>query len=1007
MITIPGSKSDRHLTSRHSDGALRKPPGHTTGTDASPVMAGRRHPKHSLGANARSCNRLPMTRTPAASIWKRPLEVRSESVASFGGSTPGTNRLAASTVRDTDTPLFSKRLRRPGASPKTAHPRKTPNTSPGNQGKTQVPVNVPKALPPEKPLPRPPVPARDRQETFIEPRDIIENQFSLDCPLSSRPGASKTRLTVSPAKPWERGTDQLSAGEEGETPTTLEVREEGKFSAPSANVINCGNNRSIAVLNSSSGFAPHTATASALKNSFKRSQGSALFVDNKSQMNASAGKSPTENPSMSDQLESPIEDSDMDHSKVDESSTVTPTKQDSIPVKPNPFRDRLQASMSPHATRQTSQSSDTGALNYDFDEVFSCQSPAPASVRSKKAALLAQSLTSKPSGNLENVRGLSKRKSRIPRISSPTVSASSPTNDGSNEGRPKLQAFTPGNKTSIPYPSRLLHKKCDGLHTRSRAVDESKDAENQKPSFLESEGAEETGEVELCEARVATAIEIPKGNDGPNNDEPITSDNVKVLPGGVKLKQLSVAGRSNGPTLRISPDAERVIMGTGGEDSQDIRSGRRSGTRKDFRLSTDSFIGNLTSKRKTRSPTDIAARSPKREETRTETKTLPGAKSTESAIGSPPHIRRTKSKQSTAKNVAGTPTKNPTNPFRQGSEISVSLYFNSPGKKFNEHGHTRHGNNRNEQDSIKAMEDGRPNDSFGAKSPIKYNNSRSTTPFERADLGNPPSPFRREEVQHAVASHVSRRARRRQSNEHIVPHRMKTNGENASVGQLAHEPIPGLETVRNPTHNMLPQKQRPSAARESKLLAVTAKPKFPTRGVFQNFRGLFAKNKDHLKGTSKVPAAGAITSSEYNSHSNGAIASRNSIRLDQSRSQVFHSDQISDDLPARTLRPVYSVSQLAESPAMRDTNNISSLTMELLEAARLEQETSKKEKLIRIGKILIKAVNYAHDAEKAMLTAMQAAKEAEISCAMAKENAFRLSQVVREWAENELDSFSK
>ena len=32
-----------------------------------------------------------------------------------------------------------------------------------------------------------------------------------------------------------------------------------------------------------------------------------------------------------------------------------------------------------------------------------------------------------------------------------------------------------------------------------------------------------------------------------------------------------------------------------------------------------------------------------------------------------------------------------------------------------------------------------------------------------------------------------------------------------------------------------------------------------------------------------------------------------------------------------------------------------------------------------------------------MLAAIQAAKEAEVSCALAKENALRISQVAREW----------
>lgn len=42
-------------------------------------------------------------------------------------------------------------------------------------------------------------------------------------------------------------------------------------------------------------------------------------------------------------------------------------------------------------------------------------------------------------------------------------------------------------------------------------------------------------------------------------------------------------------------------------------------------------------------------------------------------------------------------------------------------------------------------------------------------------------------------------------------------------------------------------------------------------------------------------------------------------------------------------------------------------------------------------------MNNSHDAEKAMLTAIQAAKEAEVACAMAKENAMKMSQVACDW----------
>ena len=56
-----------------------------------------------------------------------------------------------------------------------------------------------------------------------------------------------------------------------------------------------------------------------------------------------------------------------------------------------------------------------------------------------------------------------------------------------------------------------------------------------------------------------------------------------------------------------------------------------------------------------------------------------------------------------------------------------------------------------------------------------------------------------------------------------------------------------------------------------------------------------------------------------------------------------------------------------------------------------------------MGKVLIQAVNNCHDAEKAMLRAIQAAQEAEVACAQTKENTTQLAQIAQEWAAVELN----
>ncbi|KAI5296289.1 hypothetical protein KEM52_004483 [Ascosphaera acerosa] len=52
--------------------------------------------------------------------------------------------------------------------------------------------------------------------------------------------------------------------------------------------------------------------------------------------------------------------------------------------------------------------------------------------------------------------------------------------------------------------------------------------------------------------------------------------------------------------------------------------------------------------------------------------------------------------------------------------------------------------------------------------------------------------------------------------------------------------------------------------------------------------------------------------------------------------------------------------------------------------------------MVTLAKILVDAVNHAHEAEKAMLLAAQAARRAELSCAQAQESALKVGRVARE-----------
>ncbi|KAI5307355.1 hypothetical protein KEM56_006582 [Ascosphaera pollenicola] len=76
-------------------------------------------------------------------------------------------------------------------------------------------------------------------------------------------------------------------------------------------------------------------------------------------------------------------------------------------------------------------------------------------------------------------------------------------------------------------------------------------------------------------------------------------------------------------------------------------------------------------------------------------------------------------------------------------------------------------------------------------------------------------------------------------------------------------------------------------------------------------------------------------------------------------------------------------------------SNLTTFTMEVLDAARREINEAKKVKIIKLAKILVETVNHAHEAEKAMLVAAQAAKQAELSCSLAQEKVLQISEIAR------------
>ena len=134
-----------------------------------------------------------------------------------------------------------------------------------------------------------------------------------------------------------------------------------------------------------------------------------------------------------------------------------------------------------------------------------------------------------------------------------------------------------------------------------------------------------------------------------------------------------------------------------------------------------------------------------------------------------------------------------------------------------------------------------------------------------------------------------------------------------------------------------------------------------TRGVLSNFRGLFTKQKDDTvkEWSTPTPAVRkpkATAKPKSMKHATAAIAG-NSVLISglQYRTRSVPSDEgnVSQFRPSRQdsierIATSYSAPPMPNSPALPDTEGISSLTMEILESARREPNLSKKERLIRV-----------------------------------------------------------
>lgn len=189
--------------------------------------------------------------------------------------------------------------------------------------------------------------------------------------------------------------------------------------------------------------------------------------------------------------------------------------------------------------------------------------------------------------------------------------------------------------------------------------------------------------------------------------------------------------------------------------------------------------------------------------------------------------------------------------------------------------------------------------------------------------------------------------------------------------------------------------KRDSIARNSSISQVHI-----SRGVLSNIRGLFhkrptendpspIKSRDKGKQASCIAANGSpfLPISDIHPIHRPALASvnRSAALLKGKKNLARDSVVLSPGTPSFA------------SPLPSEISTTTTLAMQLLESARTERSSPRKERALELGTILVEAITQARDAEKAMEEAKQAARRAEVSHALCKKSVGDIAKKVLEW----------
>lgn len=631
---------------------------------------------------------------------------------------------------------------------------------------------------------------------------------------------------------------------------------------------------------------------------------------------------------------------------------VSPGYYSRVP-KSNPFRDRPRVASSPGSGNPL-LTRDNRASSRSFEN-------SPSSVRTPSAVISKQKSTGTPTPSnpfytvSPNTTPRTDRSdSKIPRMSPRNLFSESDSEIGNGM---KATVFSPSKRSSIPLPMRLLqqNKGVNGpgnlpeVTTPSAIFDRVEKIATVETVTKEDSSEMGKGDIHLTVSHQSRDDVQDKTKNTDKNADPFFDD--------VTVKQLSKSAPCHGPQLRISPEAERLIMG---ED--DIRvleknvkenhgSSRQSGNKREFRLSTDSLFATFSSKRSKNSSyrLSFSGKNPMGDISPTPVEGT-AEKSISKAKSADFGARRESSGHRSARRKSS-PEKGL--PRSASEKLDADPFLDTGGIDLNSKQPVP-------VDRRPTADPGQPNER-PCSSPVAETTKKSSIPV--AVTENFPSPSkpsgsveRTRKSQNETSKMNSPRSPRHISRASAscgsprrYPHRLSTD-------RAHHRPRPNIDTHigtdQLPSQNSENQRQKDKSHKKRHHRStdpITTAPervkgKGPSsKGVFSNFRGLFSKNKfEGQKEKNHIPIP----------YTKPVATSNLKLSVPVSYS-VPHFGTNGNGVPNGTSDGGVNYRHLEppRSPALRDTGRISSITMEILDSARNEIDTLRKEKLIRVSNI--------------------------------------------------------